>query len=133
VTAQLLWDGTFSTEAVATAGLARLDQLHAEALANIAALAENWDRPAGTDQPAAVDQPVDDAGSPTFSDPESWSAEDDELLEDDEPLQDDDEAPVLVLGALPPLPPMLRRPRVAANVTAAVEAEAEDVHQLASA
>lgn len=126
MTAQLLWDGTFSTEAVATAGLARLDQLHAEAMATIAALADNWDRPAGTDQRA------DDDGSTSWSDPESWSADDDELLdEDDELLDEDDDAPVLVLAALPPLPPMLRRPRLAPNVTA--PAAAVDVRQLASA
>jgi hypothetical protein len=128
VTAQLLWDGTFSTEAVAAAGLARLDQLHAEAMATIAALAENWDQPADPARPAGTDHPAGDEAT-SWSDPESWSAEDDEL-----PAEDDDEAdeaPVLVLAALPPLPPLLRRPRLAPNVTA--PAAAEDARQLASA
>ena len=55
----------------------------------------------------------------------------DELLDEDDDATEDDEAPVLVLAALPPLPPLLRRPRLVPNVTA--PAAVEDVRQLASA
>lgn len=43
VTAQLLFDGTFSTDAVASAGHRLVQQLHDEAMATIASLAETWD------------------------------------------------------------------------------------------
>ncbi|MEU2347857.1 hypothetical protein [Modestobacter sp. NPDC049651] len=106
--AQQLWDGTFSTEAVATAGLARLDQLHAEAMATIAAIAAHWDAPADAVQPAG--EPEDT----TFSDPESWYAADDDEL-------DDEDAHVLPVSELPPLPPLLLRPRRVAAASAPVE------------
>ena len=109
--AQQLWDGTFSTEAVATAGLARLDQLHAEALATIADIAAHWDRPAD-------ERPADDAEDATVSDPETRSVADDDEFAD----EDDEELRVLPLAELPPLPPLLLRPR-AANVTARVAAD----------
>jgi hypothetical protein len=74
VTAQPLFDGTFSTDAVAAAGHALLEQLHQEAMATIAALAENWDQP---DQPSAAAAAADDEPT-TWSDPETWSVEDEE-------------------------------------------------------
>jgi hypothetical protein len=98
VTVQPLFDGTFSTEAVAAAGHALLDQLHQEAMATIAALAENWDKPA--QRPTAVedDEPT------TYSDPETWSVED----EDDE-----DAVRLLQRFELPSLVPPPAAPRLA--------------------
>ena len=96
VTAQPLFDGTFSTDAVAAAGHALLEQLHQEAMATIAALAENWDQ---TDQPSVA---VADDEPTTWSDPETWSVEDEE----------DDEDAVRVLQRFE-LPTLLPRPRLA--------------------
>jgi hypothetical protein len=95
VTFYPVYDGTFTTEAVATAGLALLDRLHAEALATIAEIADTWDRPEPRDV-TQQDEPT------SWSDPETWSVEDDEDLLDDE-LEELDDAPVRLL-ALPPLP-----------------------------
>jgi hypothetical protein len=84
VTAQRLFDGTFSTDAVATAAHALVQQLHDDAMATIAALADSWGRPA-EDPPAVDDEPV------TYRDPASWSVQDDdELVDDDDGLDDDD-------------------------------------------
>src|SRR3954470_11339971 len=94
VTAQPLFDGTFSTEAQVTAGHALVDQLHDEAMATIAALAENWDKPV-EDAPA-----VEDDDPVTFHDPATWSVQDDE----------DDEVRLLQPFELPALLP---RPRQA--------------------
>jgi hypothetical protein len=111
VTAQPLYDGTFSTDAVAAAGHLLLDQLRDEAMATIAALAENWDRPADEAQPPVAvegDEPT------TWSDPETWSVDDDE---------DDAEVRMLQPSELPAL---LLRPRRARNLTARVGEPAED-------
>jgi hypothetical protein len=110
VTAQPLYDGTFSIAAVAAAGHSLLDQLHDEAMAAIATLAENWDRPADEDQPSEA--PEDD-GPTTWSDPETWSIEDDE---------DDPEIRVLQPFELPAL---LLRPRQPGKATAPIEEPAE--------
>ena len=121
-----LFDGTFSTDAVADAGLALLDQLHDEAMATIAALAENWDRPAGAEV-----QLVEDDEATTWSDPETWSAEDDDLEHDlEHDLDDDldadqgrdDEVRRVPLSALPSLLPL--RPHRAAAVPAPAVADA---------
>ena len=98
VTAQPLFDGTFSTDAVAAAGHALVDQLHQEAMTTIAALAENWDQ---TDQPSVA---VADDEPTTWSDPETWSVE-------DEP---DDEHAVRLLQRfeLPALLPRTAAPRL---------------------
>jgi hypothetical protein len=45
VTAQPLFDGTFSIDAVASTAHAVVAQLHDEAMATIATLAETWDEP----------------------------------------------------------------------------------------
>jgi hypothetical protein len=93
VSAQPLFDGTFSLDAVASAAAARVAQLHDEAMATIAALADTWNTPV---QPGPV------AGEPvTYREPATWSVEPDE----DElyPEEDDDEVRVLPLAALPPL------------------------------
>jgi hypothetical protein len=92
VTGQPLFDGTFSTEAVAAAGSALLDQLYAEAMATIAALAERWDQPV-EETPAAEDDAL-----VAYEDPATWS------VEDDEPGEDDDELRVLQPFELPALP-----------------------------
>jgi hypothetical protein len=96
VTVQPLFDGTFSTEAVAAAGHALLEQLHQEAMATIAALAENWAQP---DQPPVA---VEDDEPTTWSDPETWSVEDEE----------DDEDAVRLLQRFE-LPSLLPRPAAA--------------------
>ena len=114
VTAQLLFDGTFSTEAVAAAGHQLVQQLHDEAMAAIATLAETWDRPV-EEGPSTVDEePV------TYRDPATWSVADDE----DEPYGDDDAVLVLPRVELPALLPRPRR--TVANTTAPV-APAVDV------
>ena len=110
VTAQLLFDGTFSTEAVASAGLQFVQQLHDEAMATIASLAETWDRPVTEEAPAADEEPV------TYTDPATWSVVDDE----DEQYGPDDDALVLPRVELPALLP---RPRRTTNVAALVEPE----------
>jgi hypothetical protein len=71
----LLFDGTFSTEAVASAGHALVEQLFDEAMATIAALAENWDAPVEEAAADSDDEPV------ALVEPATWSAEDDD--EDD--------------------------------------------------
>jgi hypothetical protein len=112
VTAQPRYDGTFSIDAVAAAGHSRVDQLHDEAMATIAALAENWDQPADEDQPPTAvegDEPT------TWSDPATWSVD-----EDDE---DEDDAEIRVLQ--PFELPALLRPRQAGNVTTVIEGPAE--------
>ena len=86
----LLFDGTFSTEAVAATGHALVERLYDEAMATIAALAENWDSPAQEPAEAPVDEPV------AFVEPASWSA------------ADDDEDDVRALGAFD-LPVLLTR------------------------
>jgi hypothetical protein len=90
--------------------------LHDEAMATIAALAENWDRPADEDQPPVA---VEDDGPTTWSDPETWSIEDDEDIVDDE---DDSEIRVLQPFELPAL---LLRPRQPGKVTAPIDKPAE--------
>jgi hypothetical protein len=97
VSAQPLFDGTFSLDAVASVAAARVTQLHDEALATIAALADTWDSPAPV--PA-----VEDAEPVTWCEPATWSAEpdEDELYAADED-DADDEVRVLPLSALPPL------------------------------
>jgi hypothetical protein len=110
VTAQPRYDGTFSIDAVAAAGHSRLDQLHDEAMATIAALAENWDQPADEDQPPTAvegDEPT------TWSDPATWSVDED----------DEDDAEIRVLQ--PFELPALLRPRQAGNVTTVIEGPAE--------
>jgi len=117
VTAQPLFDGTFTSDAVASAAHALVAQLHDEAMATIAALADGWDRPA-EDVPAA-EEPV------VYREPATWSITDDEdeahgLLDDvdDEDDEDDDVRVVPLLD----LPALLPRPRPAAsNVAARVE------------
>ena len=72
----LLFDGTFSTEAVAATGHALVERLYDEAMATIAALAENWDSPV-EEQPAVTDEePV------AFVEPATWSTADDEDEDD---------------------------------------------------
>jgi hypothetical protein len=116
VTAQPLFDGTFSIEAVATAGHSLLDRLHDEAMATIAALAENWDQPVD-DAPAVEDEePV------TYRDPASWSVEDDE--DEGYPADEDEDIRVLQREEMPALLPR----SAAANVAARVEQQpVEDV------
>ncbi|WP_369140344.1 hypothetical protein [Modestobacter versicolor] len=121
MTAQPRFDGTFSCDAVALAAHALVAQLHDDAMATIAALAEGWDRPA-EDAPAPPDEPP-----VTYRDPATWSVDD-----EDEPAgyaddEDPDDAPaedeVRVVPRLD-LPPLLPHPRratagvVAANVAA---------------
>ncbi len=104
---QALFDGTFSTEAVAAAGHAVVDRLHDEAMATIAALAENWDAPVEDTPALEGDAPV------AFENPATWSAED----------EDDDEIRVLQAFELPAL---LARPRPAAPIEAPAEVPAAD-------
>ena len=89
----LPFDGTFSTEAVAAAGHALVEQLFDEAMATIAELAENWDAPVTEDEVAEDDEPV------AFVEPATWSITD-----------DDDEDDVRSLGSVE-LPVLLPRPR----------------------
>jgi hypothetical protein len=106
VTGQRRYDGTFSTDAVAAAGHALLEQLHQEAMATIAALAEIGHEPAAEDQPHL---PGEGDESTAWSDPESWSAED----------EDDEEEGVRLLQRFE-LPSLLPRSRPAAVDLAAL-------------
>jgi hypothetical protein len=110
VTGQPLYDGTFSTAAVASAGHALLEQLHQEAMAAIAALAENGCQPAPEDHPPLAGE---DDGSTAWRDPESWSAEDEDEDEDDE------EESIRLLQRFE-LPSLLPRSRPAAGDLAAL-------------
>jgi hypothetical protein len=103
VTAQPLFDGTFSIDAVASAAHALVQQLHDQAMATIASLADSWDSPV-EDVPAVADgEPV------TYRDPATWSVDvDDEDQYADEDEDEDEEVRVLSLADLPPL---LLRPR----------------------
>jgi len=112
---QPLFDGTFSTEAVAAAGHALLDQMHQEALATIAALADNWDQP--DESPVAV---VDDEPT-TWSDPETWSVEDEE-----------DDADAVRLLQRFELPSLLPRQRPAAATLSLVGSQPSDEDVAAS-
>jgi hypothetical protein len=110
VTAHPLFDGTFSTAAVASAAHALVAQLHDEAMATIAALADNWDQP-------VQDAPAEEVDELTYREPATWSVVEDE----DDQYGEDGEDEVRVLQ-LTDLPPLLLRPRPAAgNVTARVE------------
>jgi hypothetical protein len=109
VTAQPLFDGTFSIDAVVAAGHSLVDRLHDEAMAAIAALAENWDQPVDGTPAVEDDEPV------TYQDPATWSAEDDEEW----PAEDDEDEEIRVLQP-EDLPALLPRP-AAANVAARVE------------
>ncbi|WP_222268081.1 hypothetical protein [Modestobacter marinus] len=104
---QALFDGTFSTEAVAAAGHAVVDRLHTEAMATIASLAENWDTPVEDTPAVEGDAPV------AFENPATWSVED----------EDDDEIRVLQAFELPAL---LARPRPAAPIEVPAEVPADD-------
>ena len=120
MTAQPLFDGTFTSDAVASAAHALVAQLHDEAMATIAALVDGWDRPA--EEVAAVEEPV------VYREPATWSIPDDEDEShgpfgdlDDEDDVDDGDGDVRVVPLLD-LPALLPRPRLAAsNVTARVE------------
>jgi hypothetical protein len=113
VTAQFLFDGTFSTEAVAATASALVQRLHDEAMATIADLADNWDHQPVTDEPAVdADEPV------TYRDPASWSAADDE----DERYEAEEERVL----PMPVLPALLRRPRAAAAAVAAAATDEFD-------
>jgi hypothetical protein len=120
VTAQPLFDGTFSIDAVASTAHAVVAQLHDEAMATIAALADTWDQPVEDAPAVEVEEPV------TYREPATWSVadEEDELPADEEDEDEDEVLPVLEL------PPLRLRPRPAAtNVTArlgAVETAAAD-------
>jgi hypothetical protein len=114
VTGQPLFDGTFSSEAVAAAGAALLDQLHAEAMATIAALAEQWDKPVEETATAEDEAPV------AYEDPATWSVEDED---------DDDEVRVLQPFELPALP-LPRRAAFVATAPAAEPAEALPVDSI---
>jgi hypothetical protein len=115
VTAQPLFDGTFSIDAVAAAGHSLMDRLHDEAMATIAALAENWDKPVDDAPAVEDDEPV------TYREPATWSVEDDEEW----PAEDEDEAiRVLQPGDLPALLP---RPAVAAVAGRVEQQPVEDM------
>ena len=106
MTAQPLFDGTFSIDAVASTAHAVVARLHDEAMATIAALADTWDQPVEEAPAVEADEPV------TYREPATWSVAD----EEDEPAAEDDEDDVLPVLELPPL---LLRPRPAGtNVTA---------------
>jgi hypothetical protein len=118
VTAQPLFDGTFSSAAVASAAHALVDRLHDEAMATIAELADSWGRPAEELPAVEHDEPV------TYREPATWSVRDDEDDEDgdgngdgngDGQYGEEDDVRALPLPALPALLPRPRR--VAANVT----------------
>jgi hypothetical protein len=126
VTAQPLFDGTFSIEAVAAAGHSLLDRLHDEAMATIAALAENWDQPVDGAPAVEDDEPV------TYRDPASWSVEDDE--DEGYPDDEDDDIRVLQREEMPALLPRSAAANVAARVEQQpVEAVADDAVVLADA
>jgi hypothetical protein len=109
VTAQPLFDGTFSIDAVASTAHAVVAQLHDEAMATIAALADTWDQPVEDAPAVEVEEPV------TYREPATWSVADEE---DELPAEEEDEDEVRVLPVLE-LPPLRLRPRPAAtNVTA---------------
>jgi hypothetical protein len=120
VTAQPLFDGTFSIDAVASTAHAVVARLHDEAMATIAALADTWDQPVEDAPAVEVEEPV------TYREPATWSVadEEDELPAEEEDEDEDEVLPVLEL------PPLRLRPRPAAtNVTArlgAVETAAAD-------
>jgi len=132
VTAQLPWDGTFSSDAVATAGLALVARLHDEAMATIAALAEGRVQPA--EDGAAQDGAAEDEEPVTYREPATWSVtdEDDEYAfeGDDEDEDDEDEVRVLPRVALPALLP---RPRPAAPQVGVPDEQRSDADVLASA
>ena len=114
MTAQPLFDGTFSLDAVSAAAHALVQQLHDEAMATIATLADTWDQPAPA-APVVEEEPV------TYRDPATWSVDEDE---DGYPAEDDeDDVRVLPLSALPPL--LLPQPRAPRNVAARVEQRAD--------
>ena len=117
MTAQLLFDGTFSIDAVSATAHAVVQRLHDEAMATIADLADHWGSP-------AEDAPVEVTPEPlTYQDPASWSVQDDEdeyRYDDGDDDRDDDGDDVLVLP-MPQLPALLPRPRPAVNVTARVD------------
>jgi hypothetical protein len=126
VTAQPLFDGTFSIEAVAAAGHSLMDRLHDEAMATIAALAENWDQPVDGAPAVEDDEPV------TYRDPASWSVEDDE--DEGYPADEDDDIRVLQREEMPALLPRSAAANVAARVEQqSVEAVADDAVVLADA
>jgi|tagenome__1003787_1003787.scaffolds.fasta_scaffold20267071_2 hypothetical protein len=107
VTAQRLFDGTFSLDAVASAAHAVVEQLHQEAMATIAALADNWDSPV-EDPPAVEGEPV------TYQDPATWSVADDDEYDYDDYAEDDDrEVRLLHPADLPALLPLRPRPAAA--------------------
>ena len=114
MTAQPLFDGTFSLDAVSAAAHALVQQLHDEAMSTIATLADTWDQPAEA-APPVEEEPV------TYRDPATWSVDDEE---DGYPAEDDeDDVQVLPMAALPPL--LLPRPRTPRNVTAQVGQRAD--------
>jgi hypothetical protein len=123
VTAQPLFDGTFSIDAVSATAHAVVQRLYDEAMTTIAGLADHWDSPAEEAPAVVTGEPV------TYQDPASWSVQDDE---DDEYRYDDEDDDVRVLP-MPVLPVLLPRPRpAAANVTARVQ-EADPAVALAGA
>ena len=128
VTAQLPWDGTFSSDAVAAAGLALVARLHDEAMATIAALAEGRVQPAG--HGAGQDDAVEDEGPVTYREPATWSVTDEDDEYAFEADEDDDEVRVLPQVALPALLP---RPRPATPRIGVPDEQAPDADALASA
>ena len=122
VTPHPLFDGTFSSAAVASAAHALVARLHDEAMATIAGLADNWDQPVDELPAVEDDEPV------TYREPATWSVVDDE---DDQYGEEDDDVRVLPLLVLPAILP---RPRpVAPNVTARVQPEPNTAHGVALA
>ena len=105
MTAQPLFDGTFSIDAVASTAHAVVARLHDEAMATIAALADTWDQPVEEAPAVEADEPV------TYREPATWSVAD----EEDEPAAEDDEDDVLPVLELPPL--LLRTRPAGTNVT----------------